>query len=246
MSLGGRKQQHDARGYPDEWMDQHGRKFGAHYELESNRPIGELQPIGFSPPWLPPMRYISWEKKTGFRFRWNYDVIADEWSSLTAAYYEEAAKYAMDHNIPAPEHVGGPLDYRLRAALGKPPLSPAIPLACKLGNPWMLGVPGAPVDVTMKEILSQSVNANGREVLDKILVKLSADQAVSEIVPVPTLDFQTDIDKAPSRGRSIVDVTYDPSKITYAEFSKDAFAKGMKQVEVVLAWKEHQSLLAGV
>lgn len=241
--VGGRKQQQDYRAYHDEWTDQHDRKFGAWYELDTNRPIGELQPVGFLPPWLPPMRYIQWEKKTGFRFRWNYDAIADEWSSLTAAYYEEAAEYAMNHNIPAPEHVGGPLDYRIRAALKRPPLSPAIPLACKLGNPWMLGVPGVPVDQTMKLILAQSVNANGREVLDQILAKLNKDQETSEIVPVPTLDFKVDIDHLAKPKRSIEDITYDPATVTYEQFSKASFAQGTTQAETVKLWREHKELI---
>lgn len=238
-----RKQQSDYRGYHNEWTDQHGRLFGAWYEIDTFRPIGELTPLGFTPPWLPPMKYIQWERKNGFRFQWMYDVIADEFSGHTAVYYEEAAEFANDRNLPVPD-LGGPVDYRIRAVLKRPPLSPAIPLACKLGDPWILGVPGAKVNETLKALITQTVNANGREALEAIMKRLNEQAAASGIAPVPNIDLQFE-DSIVVKKKSISDVSYDPASVTYNEFSKALWAQGKTQGEITQLWADHKQALAG-
>jgi hypothetical protein len=238
-----RKQQADYRDYHEEWTDQHGRRFGAWYEIDTFRPIGEFKPIDSTPPWLPPMKYIKWERKNGFRFQWDYESLADEFAGHTASYYEEAAEYAMAHNIPAPE-VGGPIDYRIRGALKRPPLSPALPLACKLGNPWLLGMTKV-VDEEMKAILYQTA-ASTREMLEKIQARLNMQQANSGIAPIETIEFETNVDATAKPRRSISDIDYDPAKVTYQEFSKALYAQGKSQGETVELWKEHKKLIAEV
>lgn len=234
-----KRTQRDYRGYSEEWMDNHGRRFAGWFETSSMKPVGPLTPIGHNPPWLPPMKYIKWEGAHSFRFAWDYDALAEEWASMTASYYEDATAFALERGLPVPE-LGGEVDFRVRAVKGKPPLSPAIPLACKLGNQWILGVPGVAVDPMLKACLTQSVGHNSREALEKIQAALDARHAGVETVPSIPLSF--DVDKA-QKAKTIHDIDYDPASVTYAEFSKALFAQGKKQGEIVELWREHKSLL---
>lgn len=59
------------------YTDQHGREFEAVADMATNQPIGELNPKGFTPPWLPPMRFAKWRQDGDLQFRWDYDTMAN-------------------------------------------------------------------------------------------------------------------------------------------------------------------------
>ena len=239
----GQHLQRTKRGYTEGFTDQHGRHFGAQFDKNNLRPIGEFTPIGHTPPWLPPMRFIRWATD-GFSFRWDYDTMANELAADAAAYYDDVAKFMLDHmpHEPVPE-VGDPIPKRVRQVLGPPTLSPAIPLAAEAGEPWILGVPGAPVNETLKACLYQNGNVGGREAIDLIKARLS--QQITNPVPSAPIDTFAD-QRVTERPKSIDDVDLASiTKVTYQEFIGQAMKGGLSMADAALAWKAHKENLAG-
>ena len=244
MMTPGQSLQRQARVYRT-YTDQHGRKFGAVADARNNQPIGEFTPLGCNPPWLPPMRFAVFTDDGSLDFRWAYEIMAAELAAGTAEYYQDAVKFAIENNKPEPD-VGGPVDRSIRYVLGPPPLSPAIALSCEQGDPWMLGIAGAPVNIEMRGILSQGMSANSKEALDIIraMVRRNVDasavpmvesRALAEAVadPIRTIHTPAQLDAL-------------PTEITYPEFMKECRGRGMKLNEIVAAWREHKRNMAGV
>ncbi|HEX7123823.1 MAG TPA: hypothetical protein VF178_15710 [Gemmatimonadaceae bacterium] len=226
------------------YTDQHGRRFGAQAEMATNAPIGEFQPQGFNPPWLPTMRYAKFAQTGDLEFRWDYDAVAEDWSAQAASYYDEAIKLALQlpGDIRVPE-VGGEVDRRIRAIAGPPPLSPAIPLACKAGDPWILGKPNAKDTLALKPVLLMTVGASGQEALKAIQARLDAqakETGVEFIPSAPEKVLETE------RVRSITDVDHDAPMpvITYGAFMAEAKTRGMTHAEAAMAWKAHKENMA--
>jgi hypothetical protein len=220
------------------FTDQHGRKFGAQADMATNQPIAEFQPQGFMPPWLPPMRFAKWHAVGDLDFRWDYETMAAELGGITAQYYQDAVKFAIENNKPEPD-VGAPVDRSIRYVLGPPPLSPAIPLACEVGDPWMLGVLGAAVNEELKAILEQQAGANGADALNAIRARLQKGVDASAVPMVPTVERPVpDVEKV----RTINDV--DPNApipaITYNAFVAEGRKRGVSMAELALAWAAHK------
>lgn len=231
------------RGWTDEFTDDHGRKFAAQYELANGRPIGELQPVGFSPPWLPPMRFIVWERPGGFRFRWDYATMANELAEQADAFYTEVVQFMLEHmkDEQVPE-VGEPIPAKALRFVGKPPLSPAIPLAAEAGDPWILGVAGAVDTLNLKDVLAQTVNANGREALKLIRERTNAKLGASNVQTVPTM---TPAPVISERKRTIDDVDLTAIEtVTYREFVAAAMKGGMSMADAATAWADHKRNIA--
>lgn len=225
------------------FTDQHGRRFGAQAEMSTNQPIGEFQPQGFMPPWLPPMRFAKWREVGDLEFRWDYQTYAEELGGMTAAYYQDAVKFAIENNKPEPE-VGGPVDRSIRYVLGPPPLSPAIPLSCEVGDPWMLGVPNAPVNQELKAILEQQAGANGQDALNAIRARLQEHVDASAVPMVPTIE-------RPEPKAEVVKTIHDIDESTpipeysYNAFVREARKRGkMSMADISLAWAAHKKNLA--
>lgn len=232
-----------------EFTDQHGRKFFAWADKATNAPIGEFQPMGFQPPWLPPMRFAKFRRDGDLFFAWQYDSMANELAGGSQAYYQEAIEFALQHNKPEPE-VGGPVHHSILFAKGKPPLSPAIPLSAKEGDPWILGVPDAPVNEVLKEVLHQGIGSTNRTALDYIRKSLRA--RMEGIVRVPEVVHATDDGPAKARTIHDVDVT-DVAvmlNVKFPEFSAQYAAAAKRKGEVATAgeigraWQEHKALVA--
>jgi len=77
------------------YTDQHGRKWEAQADIRNNRPKEDLRPLGCTPPWWPPMRFIWWDGDQQLTFRWAYRQLANELSSYTAQWYSNARKMAV-------------------------------------------------------------------------------------------------------------------------------------------------------
>lgn len=240
----GESLQRARRGYHDDFTDQHGRRFAANYDLGNQRPIGELLPVDCSPPWLPPMRFITWERHGSFRFRWDYDAFATELSGDTAEFYQNVAIFITDHKptLDVPE-IGTPIPPEVRRILGKPPLSPALPLACAAGDPWILGVSDAPVNPMLKALVEQTASGNSRDALDAIKALLQANRVAE---PVPTRAPEPVAHVAPRTINTTDVAPIDPQKITYNEFVRECkrAERGMSMPEIVSAWREHKANLA--
>lgn len=222
------------------FTDQHGRRFGAISDIRNNTPVEEFQPQGFNPPWLPTPRHAKFAQPGDLEFRWDYDTIAEDWSAVAASYYEEAGNVALKlpGSIPVPE-IGGPVAREIRIILGKPPLSPAIPLACKAGDPWALGKLGATDALGLKQILEQSGSASGQEALKAIQDRLDKMAMEANVPLVPTLPEKT---VEAERHRSITTVDEDApiEAITYNQFVAQGRARGVSMAELALAWKAHK------
>ena len=231
--------------WSDEFMDQFGRKFAANYDIRNMRPKEELRPVGFSPPWQPPMGYIKWDRQGGFTFRWDLETMANDLSENATAYYAQVFEFMAEHMAGhEPPDIGEPVPTKvIRSPVGKPPLSPAIPLACLAGDPWILGTPGATPNKLLKDILDQSATANGRQALAEIRARMAKMVEQGGQV-IPTRVVQTDADKA-VKARSIVDI--DPANLpllTYKEFLSACMAQGKTMAEGALAWQRHKDDLA--
>jgi hypothetical protein len=244
--------QRNQRDYTEEWTDNHGRRFGAWYDTRTMRPIGELAPAdGWTPPWLPPQRFIRWKSRMGFAFSWDYDTMAAELAGQTAEYYADVTKFMVEH-MPAsePPKIGQPVNSRVRQVLGVPPLSPALPLAAKKGNAWLLGKPGAKLEPTLRQLIVQSIGVNGREAIEAIEEQLEGiigDDAMPAIAPRPDEDDRV----GKKKGRSIDDV--DESKVLaaidtmgYREFLAESMKAGLKMTEAADLWHRHKAALAEV
>ena len=197
------------------FTDQHGRKLGAWADKGNQRPIGEFQPQGFNPPWMPPMRYAQFDAEGGLEFRWDYDTMAQEWGEMGASYYSDATKFALEHNLPVPE-IGGTIDRRIRDVFKDPPKSPAIPLAAKAGDPWLLGRPGASRNEELFALLNHGARHSTSEFLEKI-----RDRIVPQIVD-PVVPPSKDEDKG--------------SAVTWPKFLAAMRKKGKTMQEAASAW----------
>lgn len=226
------------------FTDQHGRRFGAQADMANNQPIGEFQPQGFNPPWLPPMFYAKFRQEGDLEFRWDYTTLATEWADGAAAYYRDAINFAMEHNKPVPEP-GGPVDRSIRVTpIGPPPLSPAIPLACEQGDAWILGMPGAPVNEMLRDILDQGRKAGGQDLLDSVRDQLAGKWG-SEVAKVPTTPERP---QTVEKVRTIHDIDVQPgefAEITWNQFSAAARKRGkLSAAEISVAWAEHKREMA--
>jgi hypothetical protein len=222
------------------FTDQHGRRFGAQAEMSNNQPIGEFQPQGFNPPWLPAMRFAKWREVGDLEFRWDYQTNATEWADGASEYYRDAINFAMEHNKPIPEP-GGPVDRSIRVTpIGPPPLSPAIPLAAEMGDAWLLGTPGAPVNEMLRDILEQGRKAGGQDILDAVKEQLAGKWQVG----TPAIATLPAKPQTVEKVKTIHDID-DPgelSDITWDEFRKVAKARGkMNITEISVAWAEFKN-----
>lgn len=223
-----------------EFTDQHGRRFGAQADIATSQPMGEFTPLGCNPPWLPPMRYAKFRQDGELHFRWLYEDLAAEWSGITAQYYQDAVKFALEHGKPEPE-LGGPVDRSIRYVLGVPPLSPAIPLACQAGDPWLLGIPKAPVNQVLKDILEQGVGANSKEALEYIRAlvgRSTADRALVETLPAPA-DIVT-VQKSITDPAPLEDLP----EVTYPMFLASCRGRNIPLYEISKLWAEHKAAMA--
>ncbi len=243
----GESLQRKQRGWSDDFTDQHGRRFAAQYDLGNSRPIGEFLPVGHTPPWLPPMRFVQWERgEGGFRFRWDYATMANELSGDSSVYYASVMDFMLEHmpgeNIP---EVGEPVPSKvLRSPLGKPPLSPALPLAAEAGEPWILGVPGAPVNEVLKAIIEQSSTSNGRQALIMVRERMNKLANAGPLAPVQTI--APEVDEKAKRTRSIKDIdAAGLPEISYRDYLAECMSRGLSMAQAALSWQEHKKALAG-
>lgn len=238
----GQSIQREQTSWTDGFTDQHGRRFEAQFDNRNQRPKEELRPVGFHPPWLPPMRYITWERDGSFNFRWDYETMANDLSGDATTFYAQVFEFMTEH-MPGvePPELGEPVPTKiLRSPIGKPPLSPAVPLACLAGDPWMLGTPGAPVNQMLKDIIEQSATANGRQALQVIRAKMQAivgDNGVKERV--------VEADPRAAKVKSITDIDVKTvTAVTYNEFAAEARKAGMAMAQISLAWAKHKEFVA--
>lgn len=228
--------------WTDGFTDQFNRRFAANYDVRNQRPKEELRPVGFNPPWLPPMRYIIWERPGSFNFRWDLETMANDLSGDATSYYAQVFEFMTEHMAgqEVPE-LGEPVPTKvLRSPIGKPPLSPAIPLACLAGEPWILGTPGAPVNQLLKDIIDQSATANGRQALQVIRAKMAdlvGDTGIKERVVEP--------DPREAKVKTIADVDVESiTAVTYNDFVKEGRKAGLSMAELSVAWKAHRENVA--
>lgn len=224
-----------------EFTDQHGRKFFAWADLATNAPIGEFQPMGFMPPWMPAMRYAKFIKDGDLHFVWQYATLAADLSEMATAYYNEVIQFATDKDKDewVPE-MGGTVHPRMRHVFGKPPLSPMIPLACDKGEPWILGVPGAPRNEILWEILTQGTQSNNRAALDVIRETLA--NRLAGIQTVPNVEQPKDTSAKASKSIHTVDESSVATMmdISWPQFAAQCAGKGMKPAEISILWRDHK------
>lgn len=156
-----------AAGFPD------GRPWWGYVERAANGAdmpglVGELQPVtvdsmirgrmykGWIAPWYPDAKYINETigLADGNHFEINYAKMESEWRASEEEFYQRAITAALAHDLPVPT-LGGKLDYRVRAIVGRPPKSARLAQAAKTGHQWILGFSQEP-----DELLQRLVNAS--------------------------------------------------------------------------------------
>lgn len=235
--------QRKQREYSEEWVDNHGRHFGGQYDVRTMRPVEELRPIGFNPPWLPPPRFMKWKTRMGFAFSWDYETMSSELAGGTAVYYADVTKFMVEH-MPAsePPRIGQPVHSRVRQVLGVPPLSPAVPLAAQAGDPWLLGVSGAVPNERLKALITQSIGVNGKEAIDEIKDQLQELIGAGAIPAVPARPDEDERVDPKAKKRSIDDVDID--SVGYRQFLAQSMKAGQSMAEAAALWHQHQATLA--
>lgn len=216
-----------------EYTDQHGIKYYSEADAVTQQPIGELQPIDRTLPFQPPMRFAKFKKRGDLNFVWDYDTMARECGDLVAQYYNDAIRYAQDKNIEVPEP-GGPIHHRIRAELGLPPLSPLIPKLAEAGDPWLLGVHGAPVHEEAAQILIQTYGSRSNEMLSMVQDRVNkqvAERMGKTVIP----------EVGTTRPAEQVEVSV---AVKYSDFVKEGKARGLTSPEISLAWSEHKKHMA--
>lgn len=217
------------------FTDQHGRQFSTVVDKETNTPIGEMRPLNSAAPWYPTQPYAVFSANGDSVFRWDYKRLSDELGGMVSVYYDFAIEEALKYNLPVPE-VGGVVDRRVRSLCGIPPFSPAIPLACEMGDPWMLGLPDAKPSAGMEDIVRQNIAifGNANEALATIRAQL--EQALGHRISAPVAEA-AEAAPAPLAPVDAVPTTY-PAYFAWAK------GHGMKPAEIGAAWKDHKANLA--
>ena len=228
------------------FADQHGRRFAAQCDIRNGEPKEELRPVNdeqrqFNPPWLPPMQYAKMRRGSE-QFSWDYTTLAQELAGMTAEKYSSYRKFAMREKLPIPE-VGGVVDALILDVLGKPPLSPAIPLACEQGDPWVLGFPNAPVNPYLKEILEQGVGSSSKEALDYIRERLAETAAAAK---VPLVEARVEAPAVTTKAKRIDDLPElaEMPEITYQQFVAECRGRKMDLVTIGKLWQQHKDNIA--
>lgn len=210
-----------------QYTDERGRLFYAEADAISQQPIGEMRPVGWVAPWLPPQRFAKFRRDGELSFRWDYQSMADELAADVAAYYEQATKFALEHNLPVPD-VGGIVDRRIAAVFGPAPLSPEIPMAADAGDRWLLGYPDAPRNDDLAAILRQGTISTGHDAIQVIKDRIA--KRMGTFVP----------DSAPGTPEPFVP-TPPEGLLTYREFVAEGRKNGMTMPDIALAWQAHKT-----
>lgn len=214
------------------FTDQHSRQFYAEADSATNQPIGELQPIDSSPPWTPPMRFAKFRRDGDLTFKWDYQSMADELAAEVAGYYEAVTKFALEHSLPEPE-VGGTVDRRLQAMFGRPPLSPEIPIAASMDDPWLLGRFGAEKDPSLAAVLQQGTSSTGNEALlairKRVEDRIAGRMHKVEVAATVALSQESEPES--------------DGPVTYQSFMAEGRKMGMSMPDIAIAWKAHKENL---
>ena len=205
--------------------DQHGRRWFAWADKQNQRPIGELILDDVSgrfvtPPWQPPMAYIIWPDRDSLDFAWDYVRLADALASVTADYYDEAAKLARAINVDIPV-VGGVVRPEILAICGPPPLSPEIPLACEAGEQWLTGRTGAVENPHLATILHHGRAITSTLAMDQIRARVA--EMIAKQVPLdgPAIEESTETN--------------------YYEFMAAQVRSGVSSTEAQRRWKARRA-----
>lgn len=121
--------------------DQHGRKWGALISKRTMAPVGAIEPLGWTAPFMPAQQYIKWrvgEEEIGYSVFIDYDamvrdreVALRDWNQRLVEVGFKMNGQAFDARKPTPE---------VLALVGPKPHPKEIPLAAQAGEPWVLGL----------------------------------------------------------------------------------------------------------
>ena len=220
-------------------LDQHGREFSCVVDRENGQPIGEMRPLetnGYTlAPWYPSQPYAKFPADGGYRFTWDYQRLGDELGGMVSAYYDFATKTAIENNLPVPE-IGGVVERRVQALCGIPPFSPAISMACEMGDEWLLGKVGAVPTEGLAEIVKQNLQqfGNGNQAL-------SAIRALLEKAMGKAIDTRVTVAEAAPSAPQVEDAV----PTVYQEYVAWARKQGYTLKEIGPLWQEHKANLAG-
>ncbi len=224
-----------AAGYPD------GRAWWGYVQRAANGAdmpglVGELMPVatdsmirgrlykGWQAPWYPDAKYINERlgELDGNHFEIDYTKMEAEWKQSEDEYFQRAITAALAHELPIPT-IGGPVDYRVRAIVGRPPKSPRIPAAAKTGHQWLLGF-----STEKDELLERLLSAGSGAFEVPTPEQMRAHEGETERLRREVFEMRelmhTLIAKAGDT--VIVPTPGKPAKRTMSQAQKDALAKG--------------------
>lgn len=109
-------------------------------------PVGDLNPMGWSAPFMPPQKYFEYAMGLAdqVKIRINYVQMQRDDLAATNQWAERAIKEAASLRlVPLPtkrEILAGKISWELEQVVGQAPRSPKIAEACIAGDEWILGL----------------------------------------------------------------------------------------------------------
>lgn len=215
-----------AAGFPD------GRGWWGYVQRAANGAdlpglVGSLQPIGpndamirgklykgWIAPWYPEDKYINEHLGAldGNHFEIDYAKMDQDYQTAQDSYYQGAIQAALAHELPIPI-LGGAVDYRVRAIVGKGPKSPRIAQAAKTGHQWLLGFSDEP-DEMLARLISvtsgafemptpEQMKSNVSEVDDLRLQLAALSKQMQELFAKAGDDVSVPSDVKPKKKRTL-------------------------------------------
>lgn len=227
-----------AAGYPD------GRAWWGYVQRAANGAdmpglVGELMPVavdswigakqpkfykGWQAPWYPDAKYINERlgELDGNHFEIDYTKMEADWKIAETEYYQRAINAAIAHSFPVP-NLGGPLDYRVQAIVGRPPKSARIPAAAKTGHQWLLGF-STEKDELLERLLISAAGGFEMPSAEQIREREGeSDRLRREVYEMRELMQQL---MAKAGDNVILPSSGKPTKRVMSQAQKDALAKG--------------------
>lgn len=131
--------------------DQHGRLWGMSVELKNGAPTGRIEfiahikhpswnpkPEFIEPPILPPQQFIRPVPGDPHALHIDYDRWAEQLGAAEADYNRRAMEEGI--RVHGSEYdAEAPMSREVALIMGPRPMARALAIACKQGNPWLIG-----------------------------------------------------------------------------------------------------------
>ena len=201
------------------FRDQHDRKWGAFIEIKTGDPTGEIQPIGWQAPLMPPQKFIhpvrdpdTGQPEAG-RLEIDYADWIRELRQAITDYQERLHFFATSlYGEKAGEMVQNPSAELRRYMRGDPPYWEPVYAAMR-GDPWVLGAEGASRPHWAEKFFRPKAVVKELELdLDPELLAELEEQFAALTAKAPRPSLGTDVDAAFEQARKELEAGLRPGR----------------------------------